>query len=207
MPDGIRSEDKHTLRWLCLSGPPRSVFTFAVRGDRRMRRMVLFMILAVVPGLMVAQSKIGHINSEAILKELPEAIDAQRSLDALVAQWEQELQKMQADWKAKFDDYDKKKLILTDQTRAEREKELRDLDQSIQDYRNKKFGQNGELFQKQNEVMKPIQNKIFKVLEDIAKEDGYDYVFDKSGEILLLYANEKNDLTQKVLSRMQTFGK
>ncbi len=172
-----------------------------------MRRMVLCMVLAVVPGLMIAQSKIGHINSEAIMKELPEAIDAQRSLDALVAQWEQELQKMQNDWKAKFDDYDKKKLILTDQTRAEREKELRDLDQNIQDYRNKKFGQNGELFQKQNEVMKPIQNKIFKVLEDIAKEDGYDYVFDKSGEILLLYANEKNDLTQKVLSRMQTFGK
>jgi outer membrane protein len=55
--------------------------------------------------------------------------------------------------------------------------------------------------------MKPIQNKIFQVLEDIAKEDGYDYVFDKSGEILLLYANEKNDLTQRVLSRMQTFGK
>ncbi len=57
---------------------------------------------------------------------------------------------------------------------------------AITDFRNKKFGQNGELFQKQSEVMKPIQNKIFKVLEEIAKEDGYDYIFDKSGEILLL---------------------
>jgi outer membrane protein len=55
--------------------------------------------------------------------------------------------------------------------------------------------------------MKPIQNKMFKVLEEISKEDGYDYVFDKSGEILLLYANDKNDLTQRVLQRMQTFGK
>jgi outer membrane protein len=55
--------------------------------------------------------------------------------------------------------------------------------------------------------MKPIQNKIFKVLEDIARDDGYDYIFDRSGEVLLLYANEKNDLTQKVLARMQTFGK
>ena len=55
--------------------------------------------------------------------------------------------------------------------------------------------------------MKPIQNKIFKVLEEIAKEDRYDYVFDKSGEILLLYANDKNDLTQKVITRMQSFGK
>ncbi len=174
---------------------------------RTMKSIMMCLVLMMVPGLLTAQSKIGHINSEAIMKDLPEAIDAQRTLDALVAQWEQELQKMQAEWKTKFDDYDKKKLILTDQTRAERERELRELDQSIQDYRNKKFGQNGELFQKQNEVMKPIQNKIFQVLEDIAKEDGYDYVFDKSGEILLLYANEKNDLTQRVLSRMQTFGK
>jgi outer membrane protein len=55
--------------------------------------------------------------------------------------------------------------------------------------------------------MKPIQNKMFKVLEDISKEEGFVYIFDKSGDILLLYANEDNDLTQRVLSRMQSFGK
>jgi outer membrane protein len=171
-----------------------------------MKRILLAALLAsAVPA--VAQMKIGYINSEAIMQTLPEAVDAQKNLDALVAQWEAELQKMQADWKRKFDDYDKRKLILTEQARADAERELRELDQAIADYRTKKFGQNGELFQKQNEVMKPVQNKLFKVLEDIAKEDGYDYVFDRSGEILLLYANEKHDLTQKVLSRMQAFGK
>lgn len=162
-------------------------------------------VLIALPA--AAQSKIGHINSEAIMQALPEAIDAQKTLDALVAQWEGELSRMQADWKRKFDEYDKRKLILTDQARTDAERELREQDQAIADYRNKKFGQSGELFQKQNEIMKPVQNKLFKVLEDVAKEDGYDYIFDRSGEILLLYANEKNDLTQKVLSRMQTFGK
>ncbi len=165
------------------------------------------LVLATVAGISVGQSKIGHINSEAIMQALPEAIDAQKSLDAMVSGWENDLQKMQADWKKKFDDYEKRKLILTDQTRAETEKELRDLDQSISDFRNKKFGQNGELFQKQNDVMKPIQNKIFKVLEEIAKEDNFDYIFDKSGDILLLYATDKNDLTERVLRRMQSFGK
>jgi outer membrane protein len=173
-----------------------------------MRRiMVLFLLCCGVAAAGNAQSKIGHINSEAILQALPEAIDAQKSLDALVAQWEGDLQRMQADWKRKFDEYDKRKLILTDQARADQEKELRDLDMRIVDFRNKKFGQNGELFQKQNEVMKPVQNKMFKVIEDLAKEEGIDYVFDRSGEILLLYANDKNDLTEKVLSRMRTFGK
>ena len=171
------------------------------------RSVVVAVLVLMATGAVSAQSKIGHIYTETIMQALPEAVDAQRSLDGMVAQWESELQKMQADWKKKFDEYDKKKLILTEQARADAEKELRELDQNIADFRNKRFGQNGELFQKQNEVMKPIQNKIFKVLEDIAREDGYDYVFDRSGQILLLYANDKNDLTQKVLSRMQSFGK
>jgi outer membrane protein len=172
-----------------------------------MKRTMLVAALAVLCTVASAQSKIGYINSEAIMQALPEAVDAQKSIDALTAQWEADLQKMQGDWKRKFDEYDKKKLILTDQVRADQEKELRDLDLSISDFRNKKFGPNGELFQKQNELMKPIQNKIFKVLSDIAKEDGYDYIFDKSGQILLLYSNEKLDLTQRVLAKMQTFGK
>ena len=172
-----------------------------------MKRIVVLLLGLCAAGTVMGQTKIGHINSESIMQTLPEAIDAQKSLDALVSQWEAELQKLQADWKRKFDDYDKKKLILTDQVRAEQEKELRDLDQAVADFRNKKFGQNGELFQKQNDVMKPIQNKIFKVLEEIAKEDGYDYIFDRSGEILLLYANEKKDLTAQVIQRMQSFGK
>lgn len=168
---------------------------------------LMFALLVAAPSLAWTQSKIGHINSEAIMQALPEAVDAQKSLDALVAQWETELQKKQAEWKKKFDEYDKKKLILTDRARADAERELRDLDQGIIEFRDKKFGQSGELFQKQEEIMKPIQNKLFQVLEDIAKEDEYDYVFDQSGDILLLYANDSNDLTQRVLSRMQTFGK
>jgi outer membrane protein len=172
-----------------------------------MKRTALALLLVLCWVGVPAQTKIAHINSEAIMQALPEAIDAQKSLDALVAQWEGELQKMQADWKRKFDEYDKRKLILTEQVRADQERELRDLDQKVSEYRNRKFGQNGELFQKQNEVMKPIQNKMFQVLEDIAREEGYDYILDKSGEVLLLYASEKRDLTQKVLTRMQTFGK
>lgn len=173
-----------------------------------MKRLTYSVVMTMlVASMALSQMKIGHINSEAIMTALPEAQDARKTLDALVSAWENELQKMQADWKKKFDDYDKRKLILTDQTRAETEKDLRDLDQAISDFRNKKFGQNGELFQKQNDVMKPIQNKIFKMLEEVAKEDGYDYVFDKSGEILLLYSNDKHDLTERVLQKMQSFGK
>ena len=154
-----------------------------------------------------AQAKIGWFNSAAVMDKLPEAQDAQRQLDNLVADWQGELAKMQNDWQKKYEEYDKKKLILTDQLRADAEKELADLEKKITEYRTKKFGQNGELFVKQNELMKPIQNKIFKVVQDIAKDESYDYVFDKSGDILLLYTNDKFDITAKVLERLKNFNK
>ncbi len=154
-----------------------------------------------------AQQKIGWFNSSAVMDKLPEAQDAQHQLDNFVADWQNELAKMQNDWQKKIEEYDKKKLILTDQLRAQNEKDLQELDRKIADYRQKKFGQNGELFQKQNDLMKPVQNKIFKILQDIAKEDNYDYIFDKSGDVLLMYTNEKFDLTTKVLEQLKSFNK
>lgn len=154
-----------------------------------------------------SQMKIGWINSAAIMEKLPEAQDAQHQIDNIIADWQAELAKLQNEWQKKYEEYDKKKLIMTDQLRVQSEKELQELDKRIADYRNKKFGQNGELFTKQNELMKPVQNKIFKVISDIAKEDEYDYIFDKSGDILLMYTNEKYDLTGRVFERLTTFGK
>ncbi len=149
------------------------------------------------------QAKIGYVSTEAIMKQLPDAQDAQKQLDALTAGWQDDLNKMQDDWKKKYDEYDKKKLIMTDQRRAEAERELRDLDQKMADFRNQKFGQNGELFAKQNELMKPVQDRVFKAIQDVAVEDGYDFVLDKSGEVLLMYSNPKLDLTNRVLEKLK----
>ncbi len=150
-----------------------------------------------------SQAKIGYVSTEAIMKQLPDAQDAQKQLDALTAGWQDDLNKMQDDWKKKYDEYDKKKLIMTDQRRAEAERELRDLDQKMADFRNQKFGQNGELFAKQNELMKPVQDRVFKAIQDVAVEDGYDFVLDKSGEVLLMYSNPKLDLTNRVLEKLK----
>jgi outer membrane protein len=170
----------------------------------RIVTVIALVSVALSATMLTAQTKVGHLSSEAIMQQLPDAQDAQRQLDALVAEWQGTLTKMQQEWKQRFDDYDKRKLIMTDARRAEAEKELRDLDQRIADYRNQKFGQNGELFAKQNELMKPIQDRIYKVIEEIAKEENYDYILDKSGEILLMYANKDRDLTDKVLERLKT---
>jgi outer membrane protein len=168
---------------------------------KRILQISIFLALAM-PTLAVSQVKIAYVTTDAIMKQLPDAQDAQKQLDQFVVDWQGELNKLQQEWQKKLDDYDKRKLIMTEQRRADAEKELRDLEGKVAEYRNKKFGQNGDLFLKQNELMKPVQDRVFKAIQDVALEEGYDYVFDKSGEILLMYANTKYDLTQKVLAKL-----
>jgi outer membrane protein len=154
-------------------------------------------------GLSYGQMKIGYVDSDAIMDKLPDAQDARQKLDVLVQEWQGELNKIENTWKTKYDDYEKRKLIMTDQARAELEAELVKLEKQISDYREKKFGTNGEMFQKQDELMKPVQNKVFSAIKEVAQEEDYDYVFDRSGDILLLYAKDKYDITVKVINKLK----
>jgi outer membrane protein len=137
------------------------------------------------------------------MDKLPDVQDARQKLDAMIRDWQTELRNLEAEYKKKKDDFDKRNLVLTEQTRNEAKKELADLEKSISDFRDKKFGPNGELFQKQDEIMKPLQNKIFNVIQEIATDEDLDFVFDRSGDILLLFAKPEYDLTAKVLEKLQ----
>ncbi|NMB81899.1 MAG: OmpH family outer membrane protein [Ignavibacteria bacterium] len=150
-----------------------------------------------------SQAKIGYVDSDAIMDQLPDAQDARQQIDALVNEWQSEIKKLEGEWKTKYDDYEKRKLIMSDIVRAETESELIKLEQKIVEYREKKFGTNGELFQKQDELMKPIQNKVFTIIKKVAEEEELDFVFDKSGQIAILYAKEKFDITNKVLQLLK----
>ena len=163
----------------------------------------LTLSLLLFSGISFSQSRIAYIDSDAIMENLPDAQDAREKLDMMIQDWQAELKKMENEWQSKYDDYEKRKLIMTDQTRADLEKELVQLEKQIAEFRESKFGTNGELFQKQEEVMRPIQNKIFNVIKEIAQEEDYDYVFDRSGDIMLLYAKEEYDITAEVLERLE----
>jgi len=152
---------------------------------------------------LLAQIKIGYVDSDTIMDNLPDVQDARQKLDAMIRDWQTELGNLEADYAKKKDDFDKRNLIMTDQTRTEAEKELADMERNISEFRDKKFGPKGELFQKQDELMKPLQNKIFNVIQEIAVDEDLDFVFDRSGDIIFLYAKSDYDLTAKVLEQLQ----
>ena len=163
----------------------------------------LVIFLPLLSTISRAQLKIGYVDSNTIMDNLPDAQDARQKIDALVQEWQNDLKEMESRLKIKKDDYEKRKLIMTEETSADSLAAIQKLEKEIADYRDKKFGANGELFQKEDELMKPVQNKIFNTIQDIAKEEDLDFVFDRSGDILFLYAKEKYDLTSKVLDKLK----
>lgn len=145
-----------------------------------------------------AQTKVGYIDSKRIVESMQETQDAKSRLDNLVSQWQSELTQLQDSLKIMKDDYENKKLILTDQLKSQIEQDIKTLSTEIENFKIQKFGENGEYFQKQVEFMKPVHDKIFSAIQQVAREEDFDYVFDRSSEILLLYVNERYDITAKV---------
>jgi len=170
-----------------------------------MKRLIIFFvsIILILPAINFAQLKIGYVDSNTILKELPDAQDAQKTIDALVQEWKDEMQKMQKELDAKSTDFEKRKLIMSDNKRLEVENEITKMKNDINNYRQSKFGFQGELYTQQEEIMKPVQNKIFLAIESVAEDEELDYVFDRSGDILFLYANEDYDITSLVLELLK----
>ncbi len=150
-----------------------------------------------------AQQKVGWIDSQEIMKQFPDAVEAQGKLDALVAQWQGEINKLQTQLQQDADDYQKRRLILPEQARVQKENELAEEQKKISDLRNQRFGQNGDLFQQQNTIMRPVQEKIMQAIQDVAKDQSYDYIFDKSGQVLLMFASDKYDVTQQILDKLK----
>lgn len=163
----------------------------------------IFVFIFALSSNLSSQTKVGYIDSKRILESMQESQDAKLNLDNTVSQWQTELANLQDSLKKIKDDYDKKKLILTDQLKQQIETQISELETVVANFKIQKFGESGEYFQKQTELMKPVQDIIFKAIEFVAKDEGYDYVFDRSSDILLLYVNESYDLTTKVINQIQ----
>lgn len=146
----------------------------------------------------IAQTKVGYIDSKKIIDNMQEAKDAKQKLDNLVQEWQKQLTDLQDSLKRTKDDFEKKRLILSEQLKQQYEKNIKDLETNVSSFKVQKFGEGGEYFQKQVEFMKPVQDRIFKAIETVARKDDYDYIFDRNSDLLLLYVNEKYDVTLKV---------
>ncbi|HLP15201.1 MAG TPA: OmpH family outer membrane protein [Bacteroidota bacterium] len=154
-----------------------------------------------------AQQKIGYVNSEKVLNELPEAKTAQSKLEGVVKGWQDELDKMSKALQAKYEDYQKQQSMMNDQTKQTKQKELVEEEQKINQYKQEKFGNQGELAVQREKMMKPIQEKVFMAIERVAKEQKLAFVLDKATDVPVLYADPQFDYTYKVIDNLKRGSK
>jgi len=147
--------------------------------------------------------RIAFIDATKILKRMPEAVDAETRLNQMVGQWNKEIGDMENELKRKRDDFERKKLIMTDAERNSIELDITDLRKRIDDFRQAKYGTSGELYTKQAELMKPAYDKFNKALEEVATDGKYDYVLDRSAnDHQILYTNAKFDVSIPVAKKL-----
>ena len=166
--------------------------------------VVLITGLMLVASLASAQAKLGYVDSEVILRELPEAQKAQKDLEASVKGWQDELQKMSDNIQKEVEDYQKKQAMMQPTAKEAKEKEIADMQQKAREYYTQKLDpRQGEAVSEREKKLAPIRDKILKTIEGVAKEEGVSFVFDKANDALLLFADAKFDLTYRVLDRLK----
>jgi outer membrane protein len=148
--------------------------------------------------------KLGYVDSQTILTQLPESIKAQGDLDALTSKWTAQLDSMTQTYQANLANYQKQANTMPDDKKLTAQQNLIAQEQSLIDFRRQKFAQGtGEIYKKQEELFNPVKAKIYKAIEDVAKREGMQFVFDKSGDIILLYADSAFDITYQVLDKIK----
>jgi outer membrane protein len=146
--------------------------------------------------------RFAYVDTEYILDMLPDYRSAQKQLDALSLDWEKEMDKKQEEIDKMYHEFEAEKILLTEELKKKKEAEIKAKEQELKDFRNQKFGYEGELFKKRAELIKPIQDKIFDAVQKIAKTSALDFIFAKGGEVIMLYSNSKYDKSDEVLKEL-----
>jgi len=149
-----------------------------------------------------AQQKIGYVDTEYVLNQMPEYATVQQKLDKLEQKWRQEIQQKQKEAQKLEQEFEARELLYTEEERARKQDAIEQARAEVQQLRQKYFGPQGELYSQQKRLMRPLQERILKAAERVATADGYDYVVDKKGETLFLYAQEEHDLSDRVLREL-----
>ncbi len=161
--------------------------------------ILFFVLVAVMPAL---GQKFGYIDSEYIMTKLPEYAKAQKELNKASEGWQKELEKMRVQVEDLRKKFQAEEVLLTEEMKKERQDTLVAKEKAMREYQKKVFGFEGMLFLKKQELVKPVQDKVFEAVEKVAKAKQLQIVFDKSGELVMIYTNPVHDYSDFVLEEL-----
>jgi len=167
----------------------------------KIKVLLLISILTLTSYTVDAQRgvRIGYIDTEYILQNVPEYQEATSQLETKVQKWKGEIESKLGEIEQKRNDLSNESVLLTPELVKEREEDILFEEKEILDYQQKRFGPNGDLMIQKKQLIQPIQDQIFAAVQDIAANRKYDFVFDKSADLTMLYSAERFDISEQVL--------
>ncbi len=162
----------------------------------------LFVCLFVFGTYFANAQSYAFIDSDYILKNVPEYTDAKEKLDKIAERWTKEIEDRYAVVKTKKDNYQREEVLLPKEEKEKRKQEIEKLEKEAIELQTMHFGSNGDYFQKRQELIKPIQDRVFTAMKKLAKKEGYAFVFDKANQSNLIYADKEYDISDDVLEEM-----
>jgi Skp family chaperone for outer membrane proteins len=170
-------------------------------------KLKLFLTVVLCSLSLVVQAqrgaRIAYIDMDVILSKNKEFRTANQLLDEKIVQWKKEIELKKIQLKQIEDQFAVEKILLTPELIADREMEIKDFASEVVSLQEKRFGPNGDMMIQKNQLLKPVQDQVLSIVQDIAKERKYDFVFDRSSDIIMLYSAKNYDISDLVLRRIQ----
>ena len=167
-----------------------------------MKKLLSLALFVFFISLGVNAQRYAVIDSKYILDKIPEYKEAQKKLDQFSELWQQEIDQKQAAVDKMVKDYDAEQVMLPDALKKKREDEIYNKEKELRDLQKKRYGFEGDLFKKRQELIKPIQDKVYNAVQKLAVEKQYDFILDKSEGITVIFADPKLDQSESVLRNM-----
>ena len=167
-----------------------------------MKKSLIIAMVIIATALTADAQRFAYVNTDYILKNIPEYKAAQDQIDKITTEWRAEVDKKQKEIDDLYRNFQNEQYLLTEEQKKTKVGEIEAKEKAIKDYQKTKFGYEGELFQKRQELVKPIQDKVYEAIEKYAKERGFDFIFDKSSSTTLLYANAENDKSVDIIKKL-----
>jgi outer membrane protein len=166
----------------------------------KMKKLVLSLIALTLISTVSFSQKMGYVDTDYILSNIPEYKAAQTEIDKISVDWQKEIEAKYAEIDKLYKIYQAESVLLTDDMKKKRENEIINKEKEVKELQKQRFGVDGELFTKRMELVKPIQDKVYSAVKQVAEKSGLAFIFDKAGQVSLLYSNSKYDKSEDVLN-------
>lgn len=174
-----------------------------------MKKILVFIaLLSITANAQTARGvKIGYIDMEYILEKVPDYAEALNQLELKAQKWKQEIEVKRNEVTKLRETLKTEKILLTKELIEEREEEIAYLEKTLLEYQDKRFGPNGDLIIQKTVLVKPVQDQIFTIVQDVAEQRKFDFIFDKSSDLTMLFADKKHDISEFVVRKLTSAQK